>query len=550
MFVNNAPIVKPEVIFIGDLFDEIAEGKLRVPQFQRPFIWKPSDMLALFDSIHKGYPIGSLLLWESREQMSSLDYIGPIDIPSPGTTPMTYILDGHQRLATLFGGLCLRKDFPLGTKQENWKWWIWFDLKKREFTHVTKDKPSPWLLPLRAVLPTVDFLNEARRIQEECPDNASEFITEAEQLAQKVKNYKLAIIRIRGGSLNQAVEIFSRLNTLGQPMTPDQMLSALTYSEDGEYFHLAQQIDEILYRLSDYHFGNIKRQTVLRAILAAADMEIHTSDWKSLAKKLSKKKLMSVTKVAEEALVSAVQFLYKELEVPGDKLLPYTNQILLLSEFFRHRPNPNEQQKNILAQWFWVTSLSGWFAGASTTQVNNGLNEMRALAQNETTKLQVMPLNNPARPFPRNFDMRSSRVRALLLFTFTLKPLDPNTTEPLEVDYIIHEHGNQALLYVFPRAKKDLVSSPANRILLKRKPEQSVKEQLRLIKSCNLDRVLGSHGIPAEAYKALMQDDACGFIEARARYLAQLEQKFMKKIGITLPKKIDFGEADIDTDEI
>jgi len=548
MSAPNAPIVRPEVVHIDELLDEIAAGKLRVPRFQRPFIWKPYDMRALFDSIYKGYPIGSLLLWESTEDLKSLDKVGPIRIPTPSITPLTYILDGHQRLATLYGGLRLTKDFPMGTKQEDWKWWIWFDLEKREFTHVTQDKPAPYLLPLRVLLRTVDFLDAARRLEDECPNDASKFIAEAEQLAQRVKTYRVAITRIKGGSLGQAVESFSRLNSLGRLIAPDRMVSALTYSEEQEGFHLSQRIDEILERLSDYHFDNIKRQTVLRAISAAAGMETHTSDWESLAKKLGQN--ACAVDDAEKALVVAARFLYERLKVPGDRLLPYTNQILLLSEFFRHCPSPDKQKENILERWFWVTSLAGWFAGASNTQINKSLNGMRALAQDGTTRPQVMPLSDPARPFPSSFDMRSSRVRALLLFTLTLKPLDPTTAKPLEAVRILHEHGNRALLYVFPYAKGGLLSNPANRILLKRKPEQSVKKQLLSINPQKLDKVLNSHGIPCEAYDALLKDDACGFIEARAKHLVQLEREFMKKMGITPSEETGFGEADIDTDEI
>ena len=175
---------------------------------------------------------------------------------------------------------------------------------------------------------------------------------------------------------------------------------------------------------------------------------------------------------------------------------------------------------------------------------------MHELARKKRTTLQVMPLTDPARPFPNSFDMRSSRVRALLLFMLTLEPLNPATAEYLEAGQILNEHGNRALLYVFPRAKGSLLSNPANRILLKRIPGKPAKEQLRSIKEQNLDIVLGSHGIPSEAYKALMNNDARDFIEARAQHLAQLEREFMKKMGVPLPTETDFGEADIDTDEV
>jgi hypothetical protein len=350
----NAPIVKPEVVFIEDLLDEVNTGKLRVPRFQRPFVWKPSDMLDLFDSIYKGYPIGSLLLWESTDRVTSLDRIGPISLPETPTQPpvqtIAYILDGQQRLATLLGGLRLQKDAPLGLDQKNWQWWIWFDLKNQEFVHVKNDKPEAWLLPLRDVTKTVDFLGKARTIQqkyEKEPRKAEEFIDKAEQLAQKLKSYKAAIIRIKGGSLAEAVEIFSRLNTQGIRMTPDQMVSALTYREGAEEKTLAMQIDEILDHLSEYYFGGIRRMTVFRAIIAAANKDIHKSEWEELAKRLGDD-LPQAAQVAKEALRKAARFLYEEIGVPGDKLLPYNNQILLLSEFFHLCPEPSSKQEKTL----------------------------------------------------------------------------------------------------------------------------------------------------------------------------------------------------------
>jgi len=71
------------------------------------------------------------------------------------------------------------------------------------------------------VLRTVDFLEEARRIQRECSEEADEFLAQAEYLAQKIKNYKVAITRITGVKLEESVEIFSRLNTLGRSLSSD-----------------------------------------------------------------------------------------------------------------------------------------------------------------------------------------------------------------------------------------------------------------------------------------------------------------------------------------
>jgi hypothetical protein len=52
---------KQQVISITQILNLISEGALKVPHFQRPFVWKAHHIMALFDSIAKGYPIGSVI---------------------------------------------------------------------------------------------------------------------------------------------------------------------------------------------------------------------------------------------------------------------------------------------------------------------------------------------------------------------------------------------------------------------------------------------------------------------------------------------------------
>ncbi len=58
------PEVKPEVSFVYDLLRELTDGRIRIPGFQRPYVWRRDQMLDLLDSVRLQYPIGSLLLWE------------------------------------------------------------------------------------------------------------------------------------------------------------------------------------------------------------------------------------------------------------------------------------------------------------------------------------------------------------------------------------------------------------------------------------------------------------------------------------------------------
>ena len=111
---------------------------------------------------------------------------------------------------------------------------------------------------------------------------------------------------------------------------------------------------------------------------------------------------------------------------------------------------------------------------------------MREFARDPKTKFKVMSLDDEARAFPQSFDMRSARVRALLIFMFSLNPVDPSTHKALVADQILREYGDSSLPYVFPRAPKKTLSNPANRILIKRVPGVSVKDQLTEIKGSEI----------------------------------------------------------------
>jgi uncharacterized protein with ParB-like and HNH nuclease domain len=53
-----------EPLTVRKSIEKLLDGTVRIPGFQRPFVWEPSRAALLMDSLYKGYPIGSLLLEE------------------------------------------------------------------------------------------------------------------------------------------------------------------------------------------------------------------------------------------------------------------------------------------------------------------------------------------------------------------------------------------------------------------------------------------------------------------------------------------------------
>src|SRR6266478_7582716 len=73
------------------------EGRIRIPHFQRPLRWRRDDVIRLFDSIVRGYPVGSLLLWRRPARAEELQ-LGALHIDAPRRTDALWVVDGQQRI--------------------------------------------------------------------------------------------------------------------------------------------------------------------------------------------------------------------------------------------------------------------------------------------------------------------------------------------------------------------------------------------------------------------------------------------------------------------
>ncbi len=116
-------------LFIEDIVGKLKRGELRIPAFQRGFVWTPDDVAFLMDSIYKDYPFGSVLLWRTKIKLTQERNLGPFEIPEPAADyPIDYVLDGQQRLTSILG--VFANDLPR-TNIIEWKD-IYFDMSATE----------------------------------------------------------------------------------------------------------------------------------------------------------------------------------------------------------------------------------------------------------------------------------------------------------------------------------------------------------------------------------------------------------------------------------
>ena len=544
--------VLPEVVFLGKLVEQVAAGRIRVPRFQRVFVWKQADLHDLLDSVIRGIPIGSILVWETEDAIESASRVGPIEINSRPSGQVGYLLDGQQRVSTLVGTLRLPDEAESIEDGVNWR--LYCDLDSREFLPIPPARVEPRHFPVRSLLDTAGFIAACRRIADEVDDRdvARRWLNEADRLASAFRDYQLPLIRIREASLDSAVAVFARLNRKGRKMAADEMVSALTYREG--QFHLAAKLDEFKDKLAWKGFGNLDRVLLLRSVLAALGRDIYAKDWAELMVKPEvRERLPEAFESAESGISRALVFL-KDEGVTSDRLLPYGLQLVFLGEFFRLCREPDTSVLDLLRRWFWVTSFTGWFGGVNTAQATRALSEVRTLAEGTGTGFSVVDLDASARPFPERFDGRSARVRAFLLFLASLHPRSMHAPGVLDPGKLLSDHGIRAVGYVSSGAEipRELFSSPANRVFFDSGQVGQAFLKMENLDDSTLSELLPTHGFPAESLRWIRNSDRTGLVEARLDTLIAGEREFMKSLGVALPvarTAANIADSEVSDDE-
>lgn len=415
---SNLKVV-PRVKRLIHYIQEIEEGKLKVPSFQRNFIWGKKEMLDLFDSLKKGYPIGSLLFWKSEDEFETKNEVGPFFIKNNSyKTEFFYILDGFQRLTTLFG--CLnnpkKSNMSINVDRQN-DFNICYDLVKEEFT-IYRDNPREiTLMPVNILIDTFDLLDycESLRKSNNLAENPNILINRAKSLATTIFDYELPCVEIHGGTIEDAVDIFSRINSMGVKISTDWMVSALTYND--KEFSLGTEIDTLLNNLETFNFAEVKRDLILQCIQTSYgkiyfDVKLH-----EILK--DKEKFKEKAQKSLQSTYKAVKFLFEELLVLDNRLLPYGSQLVFISYFFNEIENPNKRQIDLLKRWFWITTYSNYFTIYSLSKQRQAFDTFKDFIKginNNPVYNDKPDVSFSVAEFPNKILLGSVRANALVLF--------------------------------------------------------------------------------------------------------------------------------------
>ncbi len=242
---------------IRKVIESITSGAIRIPAFQRGFVWDAEHVAYLMDSIYKGYPFGAVILWRTKEKLSSERNLGPFQLPEGRADyPVDYVLDGQQRITSIFGVFQSELEADGDDSWTN----IYFDmdaasdLQESQFLALDDDAVDP-----KRHFPISTFFEVTAYRQ------ATQGLTEAQaiEIDSVQAKFKEAVIptqEIVTDDRAKVAIVFERVNRLGVELDVFQLLTAWTWSED---FDLQQRFADLTEELRPHGFSEVADDTNL-----------------------------------------------------------------------------------------------------------------------------------------------------------------------------------------------------------------------------------------------------------------------------------------------
>ncbi|MBD5511323.1 MAG: DUF262 domain-containing protein [Lachnospiraceae bacterium] len=233
---------------VADLLADVKNGRIGLPDLQRPFVWQDNKVRELLDSMMKGYPIGYIMLWASPDDYENTGYIGKND--KMYKRPDDLVIDGQQRLTALLAAM-----YGVTIKDKNYKERkirISFNPLTREFAVWTQafERNPEWISEISTVFAADQEHNISKfrkafikTVNEGRAKNNQSGLTEDEEdvIEENIKDllnlgiYSLPTLKINSKADEEDVaDIFVRVNSGGQTLTEKNFIETLIAVYDNE----------------------------------------------------------------------------------------------------------------------------------------------------------------------------------------------------------------------------------------------------------------------------------------------------------------------------
>lgn len=580
---------------ISELMQSVENGNAQLPDFQRGWVWDDNRIKALIASITNGYPVGAAMFLEYGNANIRFKYRVIEGSPAQNVVPSELILDGQQRLTSIYSSLYSPN--PVHTRTDKGKdiqRYYYIDIEKaldpsvdrvdaiisvpetRKITSnfgrdIDLDLSSQEkefehkMFPLNIILDTPKtFLWQQEYLKYHNNIVVTEYMDFQTKIIMPVIQYKMPVILLDKNTPKEAVcQVFENVNTGGVSLTVFELVTAIFAMDDFElrkdwedrqkkYFE-----EDLLSVITATDF--LTACTLLSTYKKGGTVSCKKKDVLNLSLEEYKKYVEDLT----AGFVEAEKILQEE-RIFSSKDLPYTTQFIPLAVLCTLLADGNQIKvtnvKNKIKQWYWCGVFGEMYGGANETRyVYDVVGVMDWISDDTKVPRTVQEsFFNPTRLLGLQ-----SRLSAAYkgIMALVLKNHCQDFISGREMDFTVYKAENIDIHHIFPRAyceskkyDKTLWNSVVNKTPITYSTNREIGgvapsaylskiENKGQVAGDVLDKYIGTHWIDVSCCR---NDDFHGHIISRAKMLlAAIENATGKSIAGKDSEEVinSFGES-------
>ena len=473
---------------ISELMISINKGAIQLPDFQRGWVWEDGRIKALIASITNNYPVGAAMFLEYGNDNIRFKYRVIEGVTATDVIPTELILDGQQRLTSIYSSLYSRNAVHTRTdKGKKIFRYYYIDIKKacdpncdrvdtifsvpetriitsnfgRDIELDLSDRTKEFenkMFPLNLILDFPEeqnWQNEYYAFYNYNQEIIKEFTEFNKKIIMQTLQYKIPVISLGKDTPKEAVcQVFENVNTGGVSLTVFELVTAIFAMDD---FELRKDWEE---RKAKYFDGDLLSCITATDFLTACTL---LSTYKkggtvSCKKKdvlnLSLKDYNNFADALSEGFVEAEKILQEE-RVFSNKDLPYSTQLIPLAALCTLLSNGNRIKvtniKNKIRQWYWCGVFGELYGGANETRyVNDVVGVMNWIENNGNIPKTIQESYfNPTRLLTLQ-SRQSAAYKGIM--ALILKNHCKDFISGREMDFTVYKSENIDIHHIFPKS--------------------------------------------------------------------------------------------------
>lgn len=437
---------EPQTRTFSSLIAEIEKGQIKIPQFQRDFVWTIQKSAGLIDSILKGYPIGTFIFWKTKDRLRSVRDLGGQILPEPENgEAVDYVLDGQQRLTSLFAclkGIAIKRDTSKNIDDFS-KIYINLQAEENERIVVTEAVDNQEL----SFISILDLLTGDFTVLASYP---LKFHDKLKLFKSRIESYQYSIIQVKDAPIDIATEIFTRINVGGKPLSLFEIMVAKTFDYEKD-FDLSEKYQQLIDNLKPLDYETISDATVLQTV----SMIISGECKRQVILKLNKDEFINAWNGAIDAIERTVEYFKSYYRIPVSQLLPYNALIVPFAYFFfNHKNKPTGVKQKYLQDYFWRCSLSGRYSSSVESKLAQDIKRIDKILTDELPSYD-WPIDTSTSFIIDNgwFSAGRSYIKAILCIYAYTQPKSFNDNSIVNIsNYWLKQANSKNYHHFFPRA--------------------------------------------------------------------------------------------------